>query len=160
MLERAPTRLDWKAFRELTPETNTALLDISAAVKKTSLEPGLVELAKLRASQINGCAFCVHWHTVEARKLGESDDRLALVAAWRDAPAFSSRERAALTWTEALTEIAGRAVSDEIYADMGKHFSDQELAYLTGAIVTINAWNRIGVAYRFPVAVKTAAPAG
>jgi len=112
------------------------------------MDKQLLELIKLRASQINGCAFCVQFHIMESEKLGVPADKLNLVVVWREAPQFSARERAALAWTEALTLLAD-GVSDEVYAQASSEFSEKELAYLTSAIASINVWNRFGVAYRW-----------
>jgi AhpD family alkylhydroperoxidase len=152
-------RIANRDFYNLVPETPKALRGLSEAVKKSGLEISLIELVKIRASQINGCAFCLAMHTHEARALGESDERMHLLGAWREAPVFSPRERAALAWTEALTRIADGPVSDEIYREARAQLSDAELANLTTAIVTINAWNRIAIAYRFMPDVKAKAPA-
>jgi AhpD family alkylhydroperoxidase len=108
----------------------------------------LLELVKLRASQLNGCAFCVQHHVLLAEKLGLSADKLNLLVAWREAPQFSARERAALAWTEALTDLKG-GVGDEVYGAASAEFSDAELLYLTSAVAAINVWNRFGVAYRW-----------
>ena len=105
-------------------------------------------MIKLRASQINGCAFCVQYHILQGESLGIPVDKLNLVVVWREAPQFSARERAALAWTEALTLLDG-GVSDEVYAQASAEFSEKELAYLTSAIASINVWNRFGVAYRW-----------
>jgi AhpD family alkylhydroperoxidase len=121
----------------------------------------LLELIKLRASQINGCAFCVQFHILQAESLGIATDKLNLVVVWREAPQFSRRERAALAWTEALTTLTNGSVSDNVYAEASAEFSEKELTYLTSAIAAINAWNRFGVAYRWtpPVRQKAAAAA-
>ena len=116
----------------------------------SGLEPKLLELVKLRASQINGCAFCLDMHTKDARAMGETEQRLYLLPAWRETELYTDRERAALAWTEALTEIADERVPDEVYAEVRPHFSDDELAYLTLAVVAINSFNRFNVALRMP----------
>ncbi len=116
----------------------------------TGLEPLLLELVKMRASQINGCAFCLDMHTKDARAMGETEQRLYLLPAWRETELYSERERAALAWTEALTEIADERVPDEVYAAVRPHFTDDELAYLTLAVVAINSFNRFNVALRMP----------
>lgn len=116
----------------------------------SGLEPELLELVKIRASQINGCAFCLDMHTKDARAMGETEQRLYLIAAWRETEFYSERERAALAWTEALTEIAQDRVPDEVYAAVRPHFTDDELAYLTLAVVAINSFNRFNVALRMP----------
>ncbi len=143
-------RISPRDLYALVPETPKALRGLGEAVKQSGLEAAIVELAKIRASQINGCAFCLNMHANEARAMGESDARMHLIAVWREAPVFSARERAALAWTEALTLVAQGPVSDAVYQEARAQFSDAELANLTTAIVTINAWNRISVAYRFP----------
>ena len=112
------------------------------------LDKQLLELVKIRASQINGCAFCVQYHILEAERLGIPQDKINLVVVWREAPQFSTRERAALAWTEALT-VLGNGVSDEVYAEASSEFSEKELLYLTSAVSVINVWNRYGVAYRW-----------
>ena len=124
---------------------------------RPALDKQLLELIKLRASQINGCAFCVQHHILLGEKLGMSADKLNLVVVWREAPQFSPRERAALAWTEALTLLTG-GVSDEVYAQASAEFSEKELAYLTSAIASINVWNRFGAAYPLdPAGAETGA---
>ena len=129
----------------------------------SGLEPALLELVKTRASQINGCAFCVQFHLNLSRKLGVAQSKLDLVAVWRDTPAvFTARERAALAWTEALTTLAratGHGVEDPDYNAVREHFSKTEVAFLTAAIANIQAWNRIAVSLRFAPQVPAAAPA-
>ena len=115
---------------------------------KDSLEPSLMELIKIRASQINGCAFCLHMHALEARQQGETEERLYLLDAWRESPLYSERERAALAWTEALTLVADSHAPDEVYEQVRAHFTEEEQVQLTLLIVTINGWNRIQVAFR------------
>jgi AhpD family alkylhydroperoxidase len=116
----------------------------------SGLEPKLLELVKMRASQINGCAFCLDMHTKDARAMGETEQRLYLLPAWRETEFYSERERAALAWTEALTEIADERVPDEVYAKVRPHFTDDELAFLTLAVVAINSFNRFNIALRMP----------
>ena len=128
-----------------------AMMKAWMAVSNTansSLEPLLAELVKIRASQINQCANCINMHTLDARALGETEQRINLIAAWREAPYYTERERAALAWTEALTLIA-QGVSDDVYAEARAQFSEQELMYLSSAIAGINVWNRFGAAYRW-----------
>jgi AhpD family alkylhydroperoxidase len=136
-----------------------AVLALSEAVKATSIETGIKELVKIRASQINGCAFCLEMHTREARALGETEQRIYLVNGWRESPLYTERERAALAWTEALTLLADTRAPDDVYAEVRKNFSDQELTELTVGIGLINLWNRIQVSFRaiHPVAKKAAA---
>ncbi len=144
------SRLSRADFHKLAPEVRAALGPLNqSAIDAGGLETSLIELVKIRASQINGCAFCLDMHTREARALGEREDRLHVLAAWAESPAFSDRERAALAWTEALTLVAGGHVPDPVYEQAKTAFSDKELAYLTAAVVAINGWNRVAVAFRF-----------
>ena len=135
-------------LKQIAPDLYQAVLALSQLAGKAGLDKQLLELIKIRASQINGCAFCVQYHILEAEKLGVSADKLNLVVVWREAPQFSKRERAALAWTEALTQLGG-GVSDEVYAEASAEFSEKELVYLTSAVSVINVWNRYGVAYRW-----------
>jgi AhpD family alkylhydroperoxidase len=134
-------------------QTIAAMGEFQKRVSKTSLEPLMIELVKTRASQINHCAFCLEMHTREARAQGETEARLYLLSAWRESSLYSPRERAALAWTEALTNIAETNAPDEDYELAHSVFSDQELVDLTMAIVAINSWNRISVGFRRPHAV-------
>lgn len=152
--ERKPRRArrEWKDFIAAAPDANQALLDVGRAVDTSKLlDKQLVELVKLRCSQINGCAHCVQWHTNAARRLGTSEQRIQLLVTWRDAPSglYSDDEEAALEWAEALTLVAGRPVEDDLYDRTLARFGEKTLAYLTTCVVSINAWNRISVAYRF-----------
>ena len=142
-------RCDYEDFARIAPAARAALTALGAAVAESGLEKELTELVKLRASQINGCAFCLQFHLNVSRKLGVPAEKLDLVAAWREAGIFSERELAALAWTEALTGIAAGVPSDEAYAALLRHFSESEAVFLTVAIGTINQWNRIAVALRF-----------
>lgn len=154
----AEPRIDWQAFRDAVPEVATGMAAISHAYKSSGIEAGLFELIKIRASQINGCAFCVQYHLNDARKLDVAPEKLDLLAAWRDAGIFSAREMAALAWTEHLTLMAGHHVEDEAYSSLLAHFSQREVAVLTTAIAQINFWNRLAAPLRFtppiPVAAK------
>ncbi|MFH0296352.1 carboxymuconolactone decarboxylase family protein [Bradyrhizobium sp. 31Argb] len=141
-------RAEYADFQTLAPEVYEAVRALGQMAAKAGLDKQLLELVKLRASQINGCAFCVQFHVLQAESLGISADKLNLVVVWREAPQFSGRERAALAWTEALTTL-GDGVSDEVYAEARAEFSEPELSYLTSAIAAINVWNRYGVAYRW-----------
>jgi AhpD family alkylhydroperoxidase len=141
-------RSEWKDFKALAPDVDNLVRSLGMAAGQFGLDKQLLELVKLRASQINGCAFCVQFHIRAAETLGISVDKLNLVVVWREAPIFSSRERAALAWTEALTLVA-QGVSDEVYAEVSVEFPEQELAYLSSAVAAINVWNRFGVAYRW-----------
>jgi AhpD family alkylhydroperoxidase len=138
------------------PDVIAALRALTKASVDAGLEKDLIELIKIRASQVNGCAFCLQFHLNEARKLGVAAEKLDLVAAWREAGVYSGREEAALAWTETLTRVADNGASDEAYAAVGKEFNEKEVIFLTAAIGNINAWNRIGVAFGFspPVPAK------
>jgi AhpD family alkylhydroperoxidase len=151
-------RIDYRARSEIMAPMRA----MAAAARQGSLEPTLLELVKVRASQINGCAHCLEMHTKDARELGESDDRLHLVAVWREAPVFSERERAALRWCEELTLLAERDVPDDVYDDVRRALSEDEVCQLTLAVLVINNWNRLAVAFRAPVGnyvSRIAAPA-
>ena len=141
-------RSEYKDFMSLTPDAYSAVLALGQVAAKAGMDKQLLELIKLRASQINGCAFCVQYHIMESEKLGVPTDKLNLVVVWREAPQFSQRERAALAWTEALT-LLSEGVSDEVYAQATAEFSEKELAYLTSAAASINVWNRFGAAFRW-----------
>lgn len=129
------------------PKLMQAFLEFSGRVAQSGLEPSLLELVKIRASQINGCANCLNMHTAEARKAGETEQRLHLLAAWHEAPCYSERERAALTWTDTMTLVARERAPDATYAQLDAQFSKEEQVQLTMAIVTINGWNRIAVGF-------------
>lgn len=126
----------------------SALVGVEKYVSESGLEHGLLHLIKTRASQINGCAYCLHMHTSDARAGGENEARLYLLSAWRESAMYTARERAALAWTEALTEITNGHVSDVAYQEARAQFSEKELADLSIAIAMINAWNRLAVAAR------------
>lgn len=121
-----------------------------AEVETSGLERPLLDLIKIRASQINGCAYCIDMHTKDARRAGESEQRIYGLGAWRETPFFSDRERAALDWAEAVTRVSDGHVSDDVYARTRPHFTDDELAALTFAAVAINGWNRLATAVRVP----------
>jgi len=133
---------------EASKDAQTAMLQFQSRVNQTALEPRLIELVKIRASQINRCAFCLEMHTRETRAKGETEARIYLLSAWRESSLYTERERAALAWTESLTNLAQTGVPDADYDLAHGVFSDRELADLTMAIVAINAWNRLGVAFR------------
>jgi len=141
-------RSEYKDFQTQAPDVYSAVLAMGQIAAKAGMDKQLLELVKLRASQINGCAFCVQHHILLSERLGISADKLNLVVVWREAPLFSARERAALAWTEALTLLT-QGVSDEVYAEVSAEFSEKELMYLTSAIASINVWNRFGAAYRW-----------
>jgi AhpD family alkylhydroperoxidase len=121
---------------------------LQAYVNGSGLEHSLIELVKLRASQINGCAYCIDLHTRDARAAGETEQRLYLLSAWREAPQYSARERAALEWTEAVTLVGEGHVPDEVYRSVREHFAEAELVNLTMAVIAINGWNRLAIAFR------------
>jgi AhpD family alkylhydroperoxidase len=127
------------------------MTELERVIDASGLEPRLRELVKLRASQINGCAYCVDMHTKDARAMGEDEQRLHLVAVWPEAPSFSSRERAALAWTEALTLLSETGAPDDVYDAMASEFDPAEQVALTLAIVAINGWNCLAVGFRQPV---------
>ncbi|AUG79004.1 hypothetical protein CFP65_4250 [Kitasatospora sp. MMS16-BH015] len=135
------------------PEWYRAMIDLDR-VSRGSVDPVLGELVRTRASQINGCAFCLDMHTVDARKNGEQEHRLHTLAAWRETPYFTVKERAALALTEAVTLVTTGHVPDEVYQEAAKHFEPQELAHLIAIIITINAWNRIAITTRLSPAPK------
>ena len=141
------SRLDAKAIAD--PEALKTLLQMQAFLDhRSKLEISLLNLVSLRASQINGCAWCIDMHTKDARALGETEQRLYALSAWQDAPFYSERERAALAWTEAVTLVAQTRVPDDVFEQTKKYFSDQELVHLTLAVTQINVWNRLNVAFR------------
>lgn len=144
------------------PGVLKAMLDLQTRVDSSGLEKSLQELVKTRASQINGCAFCLHMHTRDARAAGESEERLFLLNAWRELPLYNERERAALAWTEALTRLSETAlVADDVYQTLRASFTEEEMAELTLLINAINGWNRINVAFRVvhPMKAKNATSA-
>src|SRR5680860_1003635 len=145
---RSPMRID---YRRTYPAAIQAMSKLEEAVHASSLEPELLELVKLRASQLNGCGYCVDMHTKDARAAGETEQRLYVLSAWREAPFYSERERAALEWTEALTLISQNDVPDELFERVRQHFDEKELVDLTLAITTINTWNRLAVSLRSEV---------
>lgn len=139
------------AYASVAPEALRPFYEATHYLRTaTTLEVTLLELVFLRASQINGCAFCIAMHWREAKESGTSDDRLHGLAAWREAPWYSERERAALAWTESLTEVSRTHAPDEVYNEARSNFSERELVDLTLAVSTINAWNRFAIAFRTP----------
>ena len=143
-------------YYQAAPETIKALVALEAQIQASGLEKSLIELVKTRASQINGCAYCINMHTTDARKHGETEARLFLLDAWRESQVYSDRERAALAWTEAVTLISKTHAPDDVYAELRNHFSEAETVNLTMLIATINAWNRIAISFRAVPEVKTA----
>ncbi|MDQ6931161.1 MAG: carboxymuconolactone decarboxylase family protein [Candidatus Eremiobacteraeota bacterium] len=134
-------------FTSAAPEVARSLFEAGALLAKSGLEPSLLTLVELRASQINRCAFCLALHMREGQALGESSDRLSGIAAWRDAPWYSERERAALEWTEALTQLAAQHPPSDLLGRMKAHYTEREIVYLTLAVTTINSYNRFNVAF-------------
>jgi AhpD family alkylhydroperoxidase len=135
-------------YVKLAPDGYKAMSALNRYVEHCGLEPLLLELVKMRASQINGCAYCIDMHSKDARALGESEQRLYALNAWRETPFYSERERAALLWTEELTLLAHNHASDAVYDEVRQHFDEEEMVNLTWAIVTINGWNRVAVGFR------------
>jgi AhpD family alkylhydroperoxidase len=140
---------------KVSPVALQAASALQGYVDQSGLDAKLRELIKIRASQINGCAYCLAMHTREARKIGESDERMHLLDAWRETPIFSARERAALAWTEAITLVAQDHVPDEVFDEVRKHFSEKEIIDLTAAATAINMWNRLAIALRAPPQVES-----
>ncbi len=152
-------RLTYAAFEKAAPAAKAALLAMGKAVEDSGLDKALVELVKLRVSQINKCAFCLQIHLNVARRLGVPPEKIDLVATWEEAGVFSEKECAALAWTEALVHLPLASVSDEVHAKARAHFSEDELMWLSVAIANINAWNRLGAGYRFTPPVPKKIPA-
>jgi len=134
----------------LTSGLGRAMFTLSSEVA-SKLEPALFELVKIRASQLNGCAYCIDMHTKDARRAGETEQRIYALNAWRETPFFSDRERAALEWTETLTRLADSHVSDELFERVRRQFDEAELVALTFAVIVINGWNRLSISFRPPV---------
>ncbi len=143
----------------VAPALMQAWLEFGEQIQRTGLEESLTELVKIRASQINGCARCLHMHTADARKQGETEERLYLLDAWRESPLYSERERAALAWAEALTRVAETRAPDDAYQALRAHFTEEEQVALSLLIVAINGWNQLNVGFRtvHPVVQKRAA---
>jgi AhpD family alkylhydroperoxidase len=135
-------------YATVAPAALKAMLELEKYVHGSGLERPLYELVKTRASQINGCAYCLDMHTKDARKAGETEQRLYALSAWKETPFFTGRERAALEWTEALTLISENDVPDSLYDGVRKHFDEKEMVALTMAIVAINGWNRLAIGFR------------
>lgn len=137
-------RLNWY---KLSPDAYKAMIGLEQALEKSGLERSLLELLRLRASQLNGCAYCVNMHSNDARQAGETEQRLQCVSVWRETGFFTPRERAALAWTESLTLLATQGAPQTQFEALREHFTDKEVVDLTLAIGTINAWNRFGVGF-------------
>lgn len=135
-------------YAKVSPGGYEAMRGLDAYVRQSGLEPSLLELVKVRASQLNGCAYCLDMHTKDARAGGESEQRLYTLDAWRETPFFTERERAALAWTEAVTQVANGHVPDDVYELARRHFTEKEMVDLTLAIVAINGWNRLAISFR------------
>jgi len=135
-------------YAKVNPAASRAMYGLEQYVQSCGLEKPLLELVKTRVSQINGCAYCIDMHTKDARAVGEAEQRLYALNAWRETPFFTERERAALGWAEGVTLVAQNHVPDELYEETRKHFSEAELVNLTLAVVTINGWNRLAIAFR------------
>jgi AhpD family alkylhydroperoxidase len=146
-------------FYQAAPDTMKAMMALETQIQSSGLEQSLMELVKTRASQINGCAFCIDMHTKDARKRGETEQRLYLLNAWREAPCYTDRERAALAWTEAVTLIAETHAPDDVYNEVRAHFSEGETVNLTMLIGAINTWNRLSISFRAVPPVKVSASA-
>jgi AhpD family alkylhydroperoxidase len=133
---------------QVSPKAYQAMYGLESYVRRCGLDPILLELVKMRASQLNGCAYCLDMHSKDARAHGETEQRLYTLTAWRETPFFTDRERAALAWTEAVTLVGETHVPDDVFEEARRHFSDEELVNLTMAIVAINGWNRLSIAFR------------
>lgn len=138
-------RLD---YSKASPEAAKAMIQMESVVRRSGIDPKLLELIKIRASQLNGCAYCIDMHTKDARFKGETEQRIYALDAWRETPFFTEKERAALGWTEAITNIQTGHAPDAIYHELSRNFSEEERVNLTLAITTINAWNRIAIGFR------------
>lgn len=147
--ETANARIDYKVFQGIIPEMATGMAAVSHALRKSGIEPELLEMIKVRVSQMNGCAFCVQFHLNDARKLNVPAAKLDLLAAWREAGIYSEREVAAFEWAERVTLLAAHHIDDDAYARVSAHFSEREVAFLTTAIGQINFWNRVAAPLRF-----------
>jgi AhpD family alkylhydroperoxidase len=135
-------------FTHIPPQSLKPLFALGAQIEASGLEHSLLELVKMRSSQLNGCAHCLDMHSKDARAAGETEQRLYLLDAWRETSLYSERERAALAWTEAVTLVADGHVPDDVYGEASSHFSEQELVALTFAITAVNSWNRLNIAFR------------
>jgi AhpD family alkylhydroperoxidase len=139
-------RIDYR--NAIPKDALQAMYALEQAIRKTGLETSLLELVRMRASQINGCAYCLDMHSKDARAEGESEQRLYGLSAWRETPYYTDRERAALEWTEAVTLVSRDQIPDDVYGRTSRHFNETELASLTVAVVAINGWNRVAIAFR------------
>lgn len=146
-------------YKNASPAAFKAMLSMEAQVRGSGLEHSLLELVKMRVSQINGCAYCLDMHSKDARAAGETEQRLHVLAAWREAPFYSPRERAALAWAEAVTLVASNELSDPLYDEVHAQFNDTEMVDLSMAIITINGWNRLAIGFRAQVGGYETEPA-
>ncbi|OJU34704.1 MAG: alkylhydroperoxidase [Alphaproteobacteria bacterium 65-37] len=153
-------RIAYETFQKTAPAAQAALLAMGKAADEAGLDKTIIELVKLRVSQINNCAFCLQIHLNVSRRLGLPQEKLDLVATWREAGIFTEKECAALAWAEALTRLADRSVPDEAYEAVRRHFDENQLIFLSTSIATINAWNRLGAAFGFAPPIPKAAAAG
>ena len=138
-------------YRKAAPDAFKAMLALEAGVHRTGLEPSLIELVKMRVSQINGCAYCLDMHSKDARAAGETEQRLYLLSAWREAPFYTDRERTALSWAEAVTLVATNDLPDALYDEVRTQFDEKGMVELTLAIIAINGWNRLAIGFRAEV---------
>ncbi len=138
-------RLD---YTKASPEAYKAMLQMEGVVRRSGIDPKLLELMKIRSSQLNGCAYCIDMHTKDARFKGETEQRIYSLDAWRETPFYTDKERAALAWTEAITNIQTGHAPEAVYQELSRNFSEQERLNITFAITTINAWNRIAIGFR------------
>jgi AhpD family alkylhydroperoxidase len=141
-------RIDMNKVTKSVPDGMKALMALESAIKGSGLEPSLIGLVKTRAPQINGCAYCIQMHTGDARARGETEERLYLLSAWEESPLYTERERAALAWTDAVTLVAQTHVPEDVFENLRKQFSDEEIAKLTLLVGTINLWNRMAIGLR------------
>ena len=161
-IKRAPAADPRIDYWRTAPQGLAALRALQMYVESCGLEPSLLELMKIRASQINGCAYCIDMHTKDARRTGETDQRLYALSAWRETPFFTERERAVLAWTEAVSRISAGHVDDSLYETLRQHLTEKEIVDLTLGVVAINGWNRLAISFRTrpggdqPHGVKTA----
>ncbi len=142
-------------YGQQSPEAINGLMEMEKYVAKSGLDRTIYELVKYRASQINGCAYCMDMHTKDARAAGETEQRLYVISAWREVSFFTERERAALEWTEALTLISENDVPESLYNSVKKHFNEKEMMALTMAIIAINGWNRLAISFKTPAGSYT-----
>jgi AhpD family alkylhydroperoxidase len=135
-------------YAQAAPGALQAMMAVETYARRSGLEHSLLELVKLRASYINGCAYCVDMHTKDARRAGETEQRLYAVPVWHETPFYTPRERAALAWTESVTDLARTGVPDDVFEEARRHFTEAELVNLTMAVIAINGWNRLAVSFR------------